>query len=200
MECHVRVCFTLLKCHSLSFQSDNRPWNELKMQTLKMIFWEDNRLQPLWDRLKQPNLRSNDVGLKVRFRRVVSKFPMWGFPKIRVPQNGWFIMENPIKMGWFGGTTIFGNTHVSQGRFVTFFLFFGGGWQIPMTFSPSPEVVVVFRSDPYPPKQGVEVQSPLPPIEFGGSKKVRIFGLDGCGLATKNSEKKTLLFLEPLKL
>ena len=22
-----------------------------------------------------------------------------------VPQNGWFIMENPIKMGWFGGKT-----------------------------------------------------------------------------------------------
>ena len=29
------------------------------------------------------------------------------FPKIGVPQNGWFIMENPIEMGWFGGTTIF---------------------------------------------------------------------------------------------
>ena len=29
-----------------------------------------------------------------------------------IPQNGWFIMENPIKNGWFGGTTIFGNTHI----------------------------------------------------------------------------------------
>ena len=29
------------------------------------------------------------------------------------PQNGWFIMENPIKIGWFGGPTpIFGNTKI----------------------------------------------------------------------------------------
>ena len=33
------------------------------------------------------------------------------FPKIMVPQNGWFIMENPYWKGWFGGTTIFGNIH-----------------------------------------------------------------------------------------
>ena len=39
---------------------------------------------------------------------------MWVFPKIGVPQNGRFIMENPIKMGWFGDTIIFGNTHVQN--------------------------------------------------------------------------------------
>ena len=35
-----------------------------------------------------------------------------GVSKNRGPQNGWFIMENPIKMGWFGGTNIFGNIHI----------------------------------------------------------------------------------------
>ena len=38
---------------------------------------------------------------------------IWVFPKIGVPQHGWFIMENPIKMDDLGGKpTIFGNTHI----------------------------------------------------------------------------------------
>ena len=37
----------------------------------------------------------------------------WVFPKIGVPQNGWFIMEIPIKMDDLGGKpTIFGNTQI----------------------------------------------------------------------------------------
>ena len=40
-------------------------------------------------------------------------FFIWVFPKIGVPQNGWFIMEIPIEMDDLGGKpTIFGNPHI----------------------------------------------------------------------------------------
>ena len=34
----------------------------------------------------------------------------WVFPKIVVSQNGWFIMENPIRKLWFGGKPLFSET------------------------------------------------------------------------------------------
>ena len=35
--------------------------------------------------------------------------PIWGFPEMGVPKNGWFIRENPIKMDDLG---LFRNPHI----------------------------------------------------------------------------------------
>ena len=37
---------------------------------------------------------------------------MWVFPKIGVPQNGWFILETPIKMDDLGGPPLFLETPI----------------------------------------------------------------------------------------
>jgi len=56
-----------------------------------------------------------------------SQIWIWVFPKIGVPQNGWFIMETPIKMDDLGGKpTIFGNIHINL--WMCFFYQDGFSW------------------------------------------------------------------------
>ena len=43
------------------------------------------------------NLRTHPWKMKIIFQTII-----WVFPKILVPQNGWFIMENPIKIDDLG--------------------------------------------------------------------------------------------------
>ena len=52
------------------------------------------------------------MGNRINFLQNSKK--IWVFPKIEVPQNGWFIMENLFKMDDLGDTPIFGNTYMSE--------------------------------------------------------------------------------------
>ncbi len=66
---------------------------------------------------------------------------IWVFPKIGIPQNGWFIRENPIKMDDLGeNTPIFGNTHIYIDRYLCVDVFLGRHFSICIFFSLSKAV------------------------------------------------------------
>ena len=75
------------------------------------------------------------------FRRSISATTKWVFPKIGIPQNGWFIMENPIKIGWFGGTTVF-RKHPNQSSFSIFLDDLWCFFHTPQTSTPDSSVNV----------------------------------------------------------
>ena len=48
------------------------------------------------------SMDSSSETLVEHLGRFKHKMDIWVFPKIGIPQNGWFIMEIPIKMGDLG--------------------------------------------------------------------------------------------------
>ena len=61
---------------------------------------DENDMFAPWPNVRPSVLRDFRVTAKDSWSTVpwIGLFVIWMFPKIVVPQNGWFIMENPIRM------------------------------------------------------------------------------------------------------
>ena len=79
-------------------------WLDVKVQITVLWFW-------WWQKVKKSTMKESKYRRKWRKKNqhpAMWKLPFWGliprwvFPKIVVPQNGWFIMEIPIEMDDLG--------------------------------------------------------------------------------------------------
>ena len=84
---------------------------------------------------------------------------IWVFPKIVVPQNGWFIMENPIKMDEFGGKTHYFRKHPFLKK-VTTTTTWRLGWVSPLSHRSKLQPRICSKSKPSGP-------APTPPQPVG---------------------------------
>ena len=67
----------------------------------------NHHFQARFDVSFRESILSKQPGKKTYIGHVFQPFPMWVFPKIGIPQNGWFRMEDPIKMDDLWVPTIF---------------------------------------------------------------------------------------------
>ncbi len=89
------------------------------MSIAEIVCWKAQRTWTKWQKSSR-SIKASIRGSLVYYSYVglysaPIGYCIWVFPKIVVPQNGWFIMENPMNkwMIWGGFTTpIFGNTHI----------------------------------------------------------------------------------------
>ena len=98
----------LCRCSWMNITSPDTP------RLLHLLFYQIDTYKQtcIWAQKTLPRL---GPVIETNFRWLVSRFPdwfplkirlaikpLWVFPKIGVPQNGWFIMEIPIKMNALG--------------------------------------------------------------------------------------------------
>ena len=91
-------CVPSFRDHEIVCQCVNATTWQPKFEAHGFIKYLYNPGSP---RIKQ--IRSLAIFQFFSLAKNLAEFYMWVFPKIMVPQNGWFIMEIPIKMDVLGG-------------------------------------------------------------------------------------------------
>ena len=98
----VIMCWYMLLSQIILSQSENSC--RIRHYSLGMDFSSEDF------RTSGRNIRRSSLGSGRSFWDFTVK--KWRFPSMGVPQNGWFIMHNPVTViwnGWFRGTPIFGH-------------------------------------------------------------------------------------------
>ena len=95
----VRFCFLVFFLCVLTF-----PWVLCKASSLIHVFYESKDERKVKGK---SDVEDGKWGEVLSEKMSFFLLHIWVFPKIQVPQNGWFRMENPIKMDVLGGNPYF---------------------------------------------------------------------------------------------
>ena len=122
---HRLVWFVCVHCFIFAFKFEMFPTHFFPRQELR---WShrpccgDSQSWRSWSRGSGPTFKGNrdesaghgdcDEGRDEGTRIAMN----WVFPKIGVPQNGWFYNGKPYQNEWFRGSPIFGNTYIIAGH------------------------------------------------------------------------------------